>query len=328
MVTPVVAALTGSSWHSVSGPTTAISALVFGALAGSLAPGSPEFISAAIALTLLVGVFQLVLGLARFGGLVDFVSHSVMTGFVTAAALLIGLSQVRHALGIDLPRPDHILAYLTALRDNLPETDWRALLVAATAFCVALGIKRVRPLWPNYLIALALATAISLPLQPGLATIGAIESILPRFALPDVTPSFLQDYTTGAIAIAMVGLLEAMSIARALSMKSGQMIDGNREFVGQGLSNIRRKLFSLLSGLCQFHTLRCQSGCGSPNTAIGHFCRPLSFPDPAPGGSAFCLCADPGHGGRDLSGGLAPDRFHRNPAPLGHFQDRRLRLPS
>ena len=89
VITAILAALFGSSLHVVSGPTTAISALVFGALAGTLEPGSPQWIEAAITLTLLVGVFQLALGLARLGALVDFVSHSVMTGFMAGAAMLI-----------------------------------------------------------------------------------------------------------------------------------------------------------------------------------------------------------------------------------------------
>lgn len=100
MIPPVIAALFGSSWHLVSGPTTAISALVFGALSGSLVPGSSEFISAAITLTVLVGLIRLVFGLARLGALVDFVSHSVMTGFTAGAAILIALSQVKHSIGV------------------------------------------------------------------------------------------------------------------------------------------------------------------------------------------------------------------------------------
>ena len=105
MITPVVAALFGSSWHVISGPTTAISALVFGALSGAFEPGTGQWIQAAITLTFLVGVFQLALGLARLGALVDFVSHSVMVGFMAGAASLVALSQIDNALGIDLPRP-------------------------------------------------------------------------------------------------------------------------------------------------------------------------------------------------------------------------------
>lgn len=85
MVTPVITAFYGSSWHAVSGPTTAISALAFGTLSGTLVPGSPEFISAAIVLAFLVGLMQIAFGLVRLGRLVDFVSHSVMVGFMAVA---------------------------------------------------------------------------------------------------------------------------------------------------------------------------------------------------------------------------------------------------
>lgn len=254
MITPVVAAFFGSSWHAVSGPTTAISALVFGALAGSFTPGSPEFIQAAITLALLVGLFQLVLGLARLGGLVDFVSHSVMTGFVTGAALLIGLSQLRHALGIDLPRPEHMAQFLTGLVQSLPDVNAAALSVAAIALGVGYGIKKWKPLAPNYLIALAAGTAASLLLfeEGSMKTIGAIEGVVPYFGLPQLSIETLRELSSAAFAIAMVGLLEAMSIARAISMKSGQMVDGNKEFIGQGMSNTVGSFFQCYPGSASF----------------------------------------------------------------------------
>ncbi|MBV6636449.1 MAG: SulP family inorganic anion transporter [Mameliella sp.] len=273
MITPVVAALTGSSWHAVSGPTTAISALVFGALAGSLAPGSPQFISAAIALALMVGVIQLALGLARMGVLVDFVSHSVMTGFVTGAAILIALSQLDKALGIDLPRPEALGEFTLALAERLPETDWRALLVAGTALGIGLGVRKLNPALPNYLIALFAATILGLLLggeAAGLATIGTIEGVLPGFALPDVTLQTLRDHGSAAFAIALVGLLEAMSVSRAIALKSGQAIDGNREFVAQGLSNIAGSLFRCYPGSASFTRsgVNYDSGAQTPLSAI------------------------------------------------------------
>lgn len=254
MITPVVAAFFGSSWHAVSGPTTAISALVFGALAGSFTPGSAEFIQAAITLTLLVGLFQLMLGLAHLGGLVDFVSHSVMTGFVTGAALLIGLSQVRHALGIDLPRPEHLAQFLKGLIESLPDVNPAALLVAAIALGVGYGVKKWKPLAPNYLIALAVATGASLLLfeEGSMKTIGAIDSVVPYFGLPELSVATLRELSSAAFAIAMVGLLEAMSIARAISMKSGQMVDGNKEFIGQGMSNTVGSFFQCYPGSASF----------------------------------------------------------------------------
>ena len=209
MVTPVVAALTGSSWHAVSGPTTAISVLVFGALAGIYVPGSPEFISAAILLALLVGVFQLALGLARLGALADFVSHSVMTGFVTGAAILIALSQLDKALGLDLPRAEALGSFIAELLRSLGDIDGRAVAVAGTALTLGLMIRIWRPTWPNYLIALFFATLVSRALggaDAGLATIGPIDSVVPTFTLPEISLGAVQDLSSSAMAIAIVGL--------------------------------------------------------------------------------------------------------------------------
>lgn len=208
MITPVVAALFGSSWHAVSGPTTAISALVFGAIAGLHAPGSPEFIQAAITLALFVGLFQLALGLARLGNLVDFVSHSVMAGFVTGAVLLIALSQIQHALGLDLPRPEHLTEFATALWHALPDTHGPSALIAATAFTVGFVVRWWKPLAPNYLIALSDSTGLSLVIAaPGeVVTIGHLETVIPGFALPETSYGSVRELASASIAIGLVGI--------------------------------------------------------------------------------------------------------------------------
>lgn len=255
IVTAIVAALFGSSLHAVSGPTTAISALVFVSLVGSFTPGTDSYIAAAITLAFLVGVYQLVLGIARLGGLVDFVSHSVMTGFMTGAALLIALSQVRHALGVQIPRPDELVEFTVGLYEQFPSVNPYSLGIAALAFFIGVSVKKWKPLWPNYLIALTLATGVSIYLSgqdANVATIGAIDSVIPSFILPDFSLGSLRDLSSAAIAIAMVGLLEAMSVSRAIGLKSGQMVDSNREFLGQGASNVVGSFFQCYPGSASF----------------------------------------------------------------------------
>ncbi len=255
IVTAIIAALFGSSLHAVSGPTTAISALVFVSLVGSFTPGTDSYIAAAITLAFLVGVYQLVLGIARLGGLVDFVSHSVMTGFMTGAALLIALSQVRHALGVEIPRPDELVEFTVGLYEQFPSINPYSLGVAALAFFIGIAVKKWKPLWPNYLIALTIATGVSIYLSgqdANVATIGAVESVIPAFQLPDFSLSSLRDLSSAAIAIAMVGLLEAMSVSRAIGLKSGQMVDSNREFLGQGTSNFVGSFFQCYPGSASF----------------------------------------------------------------------------
>lgn len=240
IIAQVIASLFGSSWHLISGPTTAISALVFGALSGSFEPGSAAFIQAALTLTFLVGIFQLALGLARLGTLVDFVSHSVMVGFMAGAASLVALSQVDNALGIDLPRPDQIAEFSSALVDKIWETDWRSSTIAFVSFAVAVVSKKYFPRSPNYLIALLIGSLVNVALagtENGVVVVGAIPSIIPALEVPSFNIGLMGDLAPAAFAIALVGLLEAVSIARAIAIKSGQDIDGNQEFMGQGLSN-------------------------------------------------------------------------------------------
>lgn len=273
IIPTIIAALLGSSWHAVSGATTALSALVFGALSGTFVPGSSEFIAAAISMAFLVGMFQLLLGLLRLGTLVDFVSHSVMTGFVTGAALLIATSQISHLLNLELPRPDEPLAFVSGLVQHMGETDLASLGVGLSAITVGLLVKRFAPRLPHYLIALLVATLVSVGLThegAELDTVGAIDSVLPVFVVPDFSPELLREIVSGSFAVAFVGLLEAVSIARAMAAKSGQMLDGNREFIGQGASNLVGAFFQAYPCSASFtrSAVNYESGARTPLAAI------------------------------------------------------------
>lgn len=273
MVPTIVAAFLGSSWHAVSGPTTAISVLVFGTLSGLYDVGSPAFIEAAILLALFVGLIQFVLGAVRLGSLVNFVSHSVMVGFITAAAFLILLSQLHHAFALDLPRPEHLVAFFGALVANFGQIDPAATIIAGVTLAIAIAIKAFYPTWPNYLIALAAGTGI-LMLMGGagahITTIGKIEAVIPSFHLPALTGAHVRDLASPAFAIALVGLLEAMSISRGIAMRSGQQVDSNREFTGQGMSNIIGSLFQCYPSSASFTRsgVNFDSGAATPMSAM------------------------------------------------------------
>ncbi|MGJ8624019.1 MAG: SulP family inorganic anion transporter [Yoonia sp.] len=273
MVPPIVAAFLGSSWHAVSGPTTAISAIVFGTLSGLYEVGSPAFIEAAIILALFVGVIQFVLGVVRLGSLVNFVSHSVMVGFITAAAFLILFSQLRHAFALDLPRPEHLVTFFGALASQIWQVDPAAAGIAAATLAVAIAVRAYRPSWPNYLIALAVGTGLLAVMGTAgshVATIGSIDAVIPNFQLPALTAAHVRDLASPAFAIALVGLLEAMSISRGIAMKSGQQVDTNREFVGQGASNIVGSLFNCYPSSASFTRsgLNYESGAQTPLSAV------------------------------------------------------------
>ncbi len=273
MVPPVIAAFLGSSWHAVSGPTTAISALVFGTLSGLYVVGSPAFIEAAIVLALFVGVIQFALGAVRLGSLVNFVSHSVMTGFITAAAFLILFSQLRHAFALDLPRPEHLFEFFRALLVEVRNIDPVAAVISLATLAVAIMVKRYKPAWPNYLIALLVGTGILVALGSvgdHVVTIGTLNAVVPAFRLPEMTGAHIRDLASPAFAIALVGLLEAMSISRGIAMRSGQQVDTNREFIGQGASNMVGSMFQCYPSSASFTRsgLNYESGAETPLSAI------------------------------------------------------------
>ncbi len=247
MVPVILAALMGSSRHLVSGPTTAISLVVFANISPLAAPGGPDYIRLVLAMTFLAGCIQLGLGAARLGAVVNFVSHSVVLGFTAGAGILIATSQLGALTGLSLPRGGSFLHPWQALLERLPEVNLHALTMAALTMLVALAVMRLRPRWPKFLIALTLVSLLNHLLAGDfhqVRTVGALPAGLPPFSVPMFSLDDLRLLAPGALAIAMLGLAEAVSIARSVATRSEQMIDNSQEFVGQGVSNILGSFFS------------------------------------------------------------------------------------
>ncbi|MFG6176247.1 SulP family inorganic anion transporter [Halomonas sp. THAF12] len=246
IVAASVAALFGSSWHMISGPTAALS-IVLASVVGSLGALSPsEYLAAALTVTLLVGVIQLGMGLLRLGSLVSFISHTVVIGFTTGAAILIATSQMKHLLGVAVDGQG-FLVELTQLIRALPETNPYALAIGLISLVTSLVVRRLHRRAPHLLLGLAAGSLACWLLDGevhGVALVGALPGTLPPLSLPELSPDSLRTLTSGAFAIALLGLIEAVSIARAIALRSGQVIDGNQEFIGQGLSNIVGGFFS------------------------------------------------------------------------------------
>ncbi|MBF53065.1 MAG: sulfate transporter [Confluentimicrobium sp.] len=273
MVPPVIAALFGSSLVMVSGPTTAISAVVFSALVGEMDPGSPEFVSGAILLALMAGVIQLCLALARAGRLAGFVSHSVMIGFTGAAAILIAVSQLGPALGLAGTSAYGIIDRLMAVGANLSTTNPIAVLSAAVTLVTVVLFRRYLPRWPGFLIAIVAGTLVVMPFgeaAEGMAFVGALPSAYPVFAWPSWGIGSWTEMLESAFAIALIGLLEAIAIGRSMAHKTRTDFDANREVLGQGLSNVTGSLFQCYpaSGSFTRSGVNLESGATSPMAAI------------------------------------------------------------
>ncbi len=247
MVPPIIAALFGSSRHLISGPTTAISIVVFATVAKFAEPGSAKFIQMALTLTFLAGVYQLALGLARMGALVNFVSHAVVVGFTAGAAILIATSQLKHFFGIHIPSGESFLHTWQDLFKQFHDINLFVTLVAAATLAVGVLLMVFKPRWPGLLIAMVLGSLLALAIgdhSHGIQLVGELPASLPPLSLPDFSLKSLKALGSGALAIAMLGLVEAVSIARSVALKSGQRINGNQEFIGQGLANVVGSFFS------------------------------------------------------------------------------------
>ena len=273
MITPIIAALFGSSLHLISGPTTAISIVVFSSLHGHAAPGTEEYIQLALTLTLLAGIYQFVLGVARMGALVNFVSHTVVIGFTAGAAILIATSQFKYVLGLDVPRGESFFHTWQNILSQLGYTNHYVLIVAAVTLVVALAVKKWLPILPNLLIGMIAGSLTSLWLggeSEGIMLIGEVPSHLPPISSPLVSLETIKMLAPEALAIALLGLVEALSISRAVASRSGQQIDGNQEFIGQGLSNIVGSFFSSYAGSGSFTRsgVNYASGAKTPFSAI------------------------------------------------------------
>jgi SulP family sulfate permease len=247
IVPAMVAALFGSSHHLISGPTTAISIVVFTTIAPHAEPGSAEYIRMVLTLTFMAGAFQLALGLARLGALVNFISHSVVVGFTAGAALLIGTSQMSTFLGIPGTKQHAFIHIWENIFRHLPEANPAVLTVSAVTLATAVLFKVFLPRLPGLLLAMIAGSVAAAALhggEHGVRLVGSLPGRLPPLSWPDLSTAAVRNLAPGALAVALLGLVEAVSIARSVATRSHQRIDSNQEFVGQGLSNLVGSFFS------------------------------------------------------------------------------------
>jgi len=254
-----VAALWGSSRQLGTGPVAVVSTMTATMLTPVVLPMLGEgytpqeylalYIPTVMLLTLMVGVFQFSLGLFRLGAIVNFLSHPVIVGFTNAAALFIGLTQVSKIFGVTMPggASDNFLTVrILGVIENLGDTHMPTLAMGVVAFAIMIGFKKFAPKIPGVLVAVVGTTVVSYMIgfeEIGGAVVGTIPEGLPGFVLPAFSFDAFFGLLISAIIIAMVGFMEAISIAKAMAAKSKDRIDPNQELIGQGLGNICGSFF-------------------------------------------------------------------------------------
>lgn len=247
-----VAALFGSSHHVMSGPTNANSLALFAMLTPLAAAGSPPYIQLVLVVTLMVGVMQALVGGLRLGSVANFISPAALHGFTGGAALLIAVHALKDLLGLALPPGLGAGAVLGQVVQHGHEIAPAAVAVGALTLAVTLGVRRIDRRWPFMLAGLVAGTVAAVLVNThgpawGLApvrVVGAIPSPWPALSVPQIELARLPELAGLAFALTIVALGQSISIAKAVAQRSGQRIDANREFLGQGLSNIAGAFFS------------------------------------------------------------------------------------
>ncbi|MBN1249123.1 MAG: STAS domain-containing protein [Anaerolineae bacterium] len=244
----IAAALWGSSSHIQTGPTNTTSLLVLSALLAVASPGTPEFLAAAALMALLVGVIQVAMAVARLGVMVNFISDAVIVGFTAGAGILIGVNQIRNLLRLPIPSMPSIWQTIPAIAAGLPATHIASLAIGVGTIVSLILIPRINKLLPAPLLAIiggAIVVAILGLDAKGVRVVGELPRSLPPLTdFATLTPDLIRSLLTTSFALSVLALVQTMSIARSLSAQTGQRLDSNQEFFGQGLANIASGLFS------------------------------------------------------------------------------------
>lgn len=276
MLTPLIAAIFGSSYHLVSGPTTTSSIVLYAIVSKFVPPNSDieAFVSLAILLSFMAGVLKLIMGIARMGKLVSFVSNSVIIGFSAGAGVLIAFKQLKHIFGIDVPQGSSFYTIIKHITTHISETNMYVFAVAIGTLLIALVIRKIKKISRLYMLfAMVFGSLLAIWMGGslhGIETVGDIPSNLPPFQMLDFDFDTMYSLGSGAIVLAVLGLVEAAAISRSIALNTHQKLNYNQEFVSQGISNVVSSFFSCYTSSGSFtrSSINYQAGAKTPMSAI------------------------------------------------------------
>jgi len=242
-------ALFGSSMHLSVGPTALVSLLVFTGLTPLAEAGSPAYISMAITVGLMAGLLQVLLGLFRLGFLVNFLSHPVLSGFTSAAAFIIGFSQLKHLLGLSITPSGRIYELLPQFWASRGDIHGVALLVGLVSIALMVGLRRWRSSLPAALLTVILGIVVvwlgQLDTRTGLAIVGDVPRGLPPLGWPALNAESAGRLLPLVLTITLISFIESLAIAKAIQRRhTHYAIRPNQELLALGISKIGGALFS------------------------------------------------------------------------------------
>jgi SulP family sulfate permease len=241
LVPSIVGALFGSSRQLSTGPVAMTSLLTAASVAPLAVRGTEVFYAYVIMLALLSGLFQIMFGVFRMGALLNFLSHPVLMGFINAAAIIIGLSQLPTLLGISARQSEHFLLDIGQVLGNLDIMHGTSVIFGLSAILLLIGFKKMAPKLPSVLITVALLTWVSYLVgyaAMGGKVVGLVPQGLPTLGIPAMDWKGAISLLPAGIIIALISFMEAMSSAKIISIKTKTPWDENKELIGQGLAKV------------------------------------------------------------------------------------------
>ncbi|HAS10157.1 MAG TPA: sodium-independent anion transporter, partial [Acidimicrobiaceae bacterium] len=224
----VLYAIFGTSRQLAVGPVAIVSLLSATTIASVADEGTTGYVTAAALLALLVGVVHIVLGVARLGFLTRLLSHPVLVGFTSAAALIIGASQVKHLLGVSLENDEHFHETVWELIQKTSDAHGLTLVVGLGAIALMVGLKRWLPVLPGALAAVAVTTVASVVWDleaRGVKVVGEIPQGLPPLTIPDEF-GIIGTLLPAAMVITLVGYMESIAVAKVYARRNRYEVDG------------------------------------------------------------------------------------------------------
>ncbi|HEU4493229.1 MAG TPA: solute carrier family 26 protein [Rubrobacteraceae bacterium] len=243
----LIYALFGSSRQLAVGPVAIVSLLTLTGVSALAEPGSGEFVALAALLALMVGVIQFGLGLLRAGFVVNFLSHAVVSGFTSAAAIVIGLSQLKHLLGVELEDTHSVLVLLWNAAQKVGEVNPITLTIGLASIALLVLLRKITPRFPAPLLVVALSALAVYVFglhEMGVSIVGDVPQGVPSFALPAFSIDSVTMLLTIALTISFVGYIESIAVARSIANREKYKVDANKELVGLGLANVAGSVFS------------------------------------------------------------------------------------
>lgn len=243
----IVYSLFGSSRQLAVGPVAMMSLLTISGVSRLAEPQSPEFIAYVLLLSLMVGLMQFLLGLLRLGFIVNFLSHAVISGFTSAAAIVIGLSQLGHLLGVRI-RGETVLEILHQAVEQVSNTNPITLAIGLAAIGLLVLFKKRLPRFPAPLLVVGAGTLLvaltGLDQAAGVKIVGQVPGGLPGFSLPAFSLESVRVLLPTALTATFVGFMESFAVAKSIAAKEGYKVDANQELRALGLANIAGSFFS------------------------------------------------------------------------------------